>query len=165
MKKTSKLFSRILGDQNGYSLIEFALVLALIAVMAGSVFAVYNYRVAPSTWSSSRFDLFNSVMASLNTCKNDRGNVYPAQTSATAITSVTAVAPYIGSASTDVSSWTYACTAGNASTLTLVLNTSDAPNADAMNILKNKISSAFANSTVTVGTAAITVAFTPVSCS
>ena len=75
MKKARKVFSGIWGDQKGYSLIEFALVLALVAVMAGTVFAVYNYRVAPSTWSNSRFDLFNSVMASLNTCKSDRARL------------------------------------------------------------------------------------------
>ena len=109
--------------EKGYSLIEISLVLALIAVLGGGVFLLYNNRVAPATWSSSQYNTFNSVLAALNTCKNDRGGTYPAAASAGSITAAGttttsgALSPYVGSNSTDISTWTYQCVSGGTSAI------------------------------------------------
>ena len=69
MKKASEVMSKVFrshgvpgksstfwGEEKGYSLIEISLVLALIAVLGGGVFLLYNNRVAPATWSSSKYE-------------------------------------------------------------------------------------------------------------
>lgn len=141
--------------------------MGLIALIAGGVFAAYKFRVAPAAWTSSKFDTFNSVMAGMQTAQNSRGMTYPAQATAAGILTVTALAPYVGSSSTDISNWTYQCPAGSGSTLTLVVIAPDAPNTDALNMLKDKIYYSVPNSTVTVNATNMTVttAIASVTCS
>ena len=166
MKKTSEAAVKFVRTQRGYSLIEFAITMGLVALVAGGVFAAYKFRVAPAAWTSSKFDTFNSVMAAIETAKNSRGLIYPAQATAASFPTVTALAPYIGSSSTDVNNWTYQCVSGSGSTLNLVVIAPDAPNADALNMLKDRISSAVPNSTVTVDTVnmKVTTAIASVTC-
>ena len=136
------------GEEKGYSLIEISLVLALIAVLGGGVFLLYNNRVAPSTWSSSKYNTFNSVLAALNTCKSDRGGTYPAAATAGSIiapgttTTVSgALSPYVGSNSTDISTWTYQCISGGTSAVIAIVDAAT-PNVDAQGMLVNKINNA-----------------------
>ena len=157
MNKESAVYFRLLKCEKGYSLIEFAITMGLVALVVGGVFAAYKFRVAPVAWTSSKFDTFNSVMAGLQTAQNSRGMAYPAQATAAGILTVTTLAPYVGSASTDISNWTYQCPSGSGSTLTLVIVAPDAPNTDALNMLKDKISYSVPNSTVSVNTTNMTV--------
>ena len=111
------------------------------------MFLLYNNRVAPATWSSAKYNTFNSVLAALNTCKNDRGGTYPAAATAgiitTAATTTTpgALSPYVGANSTDISTWTYQCVSGGTSAVIAIVDSST-PNADAQGMLANKINNA-----------------------
>ncbi|MGD0282545.1 MAG: type II secretion system protein [Dissulfurispiraceae bacterium] len=172
MKKASEVMFTVFMNRKGYSLIEISLVLALIAVLGGGVFLLYNNRVAPSTWSSSKYDQFNSALAALNTAKNDRGGTYPAAASAGSITSGSttgtpnALAPYEGSNSTDINKWNYTCISGGTTATIAIIDTST-PNADAQNMLINKINSA-GNSNVSAAltnATTVTVTITGTTCS
>ncbi len=160
--------------EKGYSLIEISLVLALIAVLGGGVFLLYNNRVAPATWSSSQFNTFNGVLAALNTCKNDRGGTYPAAASEGSIiapgttTTSGALSPYVGSNSADISKWTYQCVSPGTSASIAIVD-SGTPNADAQGMLVNKINNSgngALNATITGTTGTIvTVTITGTTCS
>lgn len=156
-EKSGKLFLRCLRNEKGYSLIEFAITMGLVALVAGGVFAAYKFRVAPAAWATSKFDTFQSVDGGIETSKNSRGMAYPAQATAAAFTSVASLIPYIGSASTDINGWTYQCPSGSGQTMTIVINVADAPNTDAQNMLKDKVSNMLANSTVTLSGNNLTV--------
>ena|GEM_PF-2316507 len=142
-----KKASEVMFTVEGYSLIEISLVLALIAVLGGGVFLLYNNRVAPATWSNSQYNTFNGVLAALNTCKSDRGGTYPAAATAGSIiapgtTTVTgALSPYVGSNSADIIKWTYQCVSGGTSAVIAIVD-SATPNADAEGMLVNKINNA-----------------------
>ena len=160
------------GEEKGYSLIEISLVLALIAVLGGGVFLLYNNRVAPATWSSSKYDAFNGVLAALNTCKNDRGGTYPAAaaegsiTAAATTTANGALSPYVGANSADISKWTYQCVSAGTSALIAIVD-SGTPNADAQGMLVNKVSNSgnSALSAVITNGTTVTVTISGTTCS
>ncbi|MBF0557240.1 MAG: prepilin-type N-terminal cleavage/methylation domain-containing protein [Nitrospirae bacterium] len=160
MNKADGVLLRLRSCQRGYSLIEFAITMGLVALVAGGVFAAYKFRVAPAAWTSAKFDIFNSVLAAAQTAQAARGNAYPAQASAAALTS-SALAAYVGSTSTDISNWTYQCSGSN---LTLVVVVPDAPSGDSVSMLKDRISYSVPNSTVTNSANSVTVAISPVNC-
>ncbi len=172
VKNAAGVVFTVLRNRKGYSLIEISLVLALIAVLGGGVFILYNNRVAPATWSSSQYNTFNSVVAALNTSKNDRGGTYPAAASAGSITSgattgaANALAPYVGSNSADISKWTYTCVSPN-STAVIAIVDSATPNSDAQGMLVNKINNAgnSALSAVITNTTTVTVTISGTTCS
>lgn len=186
MKKASEVMSTVFrncggpkkssafwGEEKGYSLIEISLVLALIAVLTGGVFLLYNNRVAPATWSSSKYDMFNGVLTALNTCKNDRGGTYPAAAAAGSITAAAtttvsgALSPYVGSNSTDISDWTYQCVSGGTTALIAIAD-SATPNADAQGMLVNKINKSGNNAlsaAITTSGSVVTVTITGTTCS
>ncbi len=172
VKKASEVMCTVFRNRKGYSLIEISLVLALIAVLAGGVFLLYNNRVAPATWSSSKYDTFNGVLAALNTCKSDRGGTYPAAASAGSITEAStttvsgALSPYVGSASADISTWTYKCVSSGTSAFIAIVD-SGTPNADAQGMLVNKVSNSgnSALSAVITNGTTVTVTISGTSCS
>lgn len=139
MKTFGRIF-KVLRGQEGYSLVEFAITMGLVAIVAGGVFSIYKYRVQPQTWATARYDLFTSVMAALQAAYSDNGNAYPAVAAATALpTTNTALAPYLGTLSNDITTWKYTCPSGTGANLVLTVDTSSSPNADAASILTNKI--------------------------
>ncbi|HXW69725.1 MAG TPA: prepilin-type N-terminal cleavage/methylation domain-containing protein [Dissulfurispiraceae bacterium] len=172
VKEASEVMLTVFRNRKGYSLIEISLVLALIAVLVGGAFLLYNNRVAPATWSSSKYDTFNGVFAALNTCKNDRGGTYPAAAAAGSITAADtttvpgALSPYVGSASADISTWTYKCLSAGTSALIAIVD-SGTPSADAQGMLVNKINNSgngALNAAISSGSV-VTVTITGTTCS
>jgi prepilin-type N-terminal cleavage/methylation domain-containing protein len=166
-------FLRVLRNQKGFSLAEFAIVMALVAVVSGVVWAGYS-KVSSTNWAQTTADRFATVKAQLDLCRNDRNGTYPAAATAgaivTAATTTTSgeVSSYVGSTSTDIKNWTYQCVSPGTSMIVTIVDAAT-PSADAQSVLINKINNAYPQAgqsvTATPGTATtVVVTFSGYSC-
>jgi len=161
------LFLRGKGTRNqkGFTLIEMGLVIAVVSIIVIGLYSYYTNRIQPGAWASAKLDTFNSVVSTLNTCKNDRGGTYPAAAAAGAITtaatttSAGAVSSYVGSASTDISNWTYQCVAAGTTMKIAIVDTAT-PSTDAQTVLINKITNAIGAAATGTATNATTTTIT-----
>ncbi len=145
------------GSQKGFTLIEIGLVLSIFAIAIIALYGLYANRTKPQSWAQAKLDTFNGVMSSLNICQGDRGGTYPAAAAAGVITTAATTSPagavsaYVGSASTDINTWTYQCVAAGTTMKIAIVDTAT-PSTDAQTMLCNKITNAYGAAVVTACT-------------
>ena len=117
----------------GFTLIEMILVLAALVTFLALVFSIYKNRIEPSRWSSDKFQVFQSVVAALESAKSANGGAYPAASNVDLGSSTVPDNPKAklvwyavtgGSPSSDIVGWEYSCSDGN---LEITVSLADRP--------------------------------------
>lgn len=109
----------------GFTIVELALVLAVVSVLIAGAFIGYNRVYLPAKADSIARNVLN-VLAALERARSDNGGAYPSGTFTIGGTETfpgkTLLESHLGGTGTalnDVAGWRYSCTAGASSTLTL----------------------------------------------
>jgi len=133
--------------KRGFTIVELALVLAVVAVLLVGAFIGYNRVYLPAKADSISRNVLN-VLTALERARSDNGGAYPALTFTIGQGGGNLIESHLGGTGTalnDVAGWRYACTAGASSTVTLTTTNLTGGNQTLANLILAKLRTSLAS--------------------
>jgi len=154
------------GLRRGFTIVELALVLAVVSIFVAGAFIGYNRVYLPAKADSIARTIL-TVLAAVERARTDNGGAYPAGRFAIGSGGGNLVESHLGGAGAlnDVSGWQYDCPAGASSTLTITTTNVTGGNQTLANLILAKLRTTLASGyTVNHNNGAFTIQIPNVPC-
>lgn len=125
----------------GFTILELALVLAVVSVLIAGAFVGYNKVYLPARAMSIAESMLQ-VLSAIERARSDNGGAYPALNFTIGSGGGNLIESHLGGTGVsinDVAGWTYNCPAGASSTLTLTTTNVTGGNTTLQNLIQAKL--------------------------